>query len=203
MLVGITKISRRMDGPHVEDDPGDPAQAKRCSKLVEGALRSCEKVRQLLRVLEGMGLETSNMIQCIHCPDDAAAAGGYMPDQKAVILCQQWIRQQPSEVDNTLTHELVHAYDDARAFIDWADTTQHACTEIRAAVLSGDCTFIRELDRSNITRPSNIARAGERCVRRRAELSVAMTCGDADEARAAVDRAFKICYRDYAPFDHP
>lgn len=68
-----------------------------------------------------------------------------------------------SKVPNTLTHEYVHAFDHARAHIDWLNLTQHACTEIRAATLSGDCNFGRELDRANI-HPLKIGGAGERCV---------------------------------------
>lgn len=193
---------RALLNPEIESEPGDSKQAEKCFRLLNGSRRSCSKVKVLLQALKEMGVETSEMVRCIHCPDDTAAAGGYMPEQKAIVLCQQWISKQPGEVDNTLTHELVHAYDDARAFLDWTNSTQHACTEIRAALLSGDCSFGRELDRGNIN-PINISKAGERCVRRRAQLSVAMTCGDAEEARKAVDRAFKVCYKDYAPFHHP
>lgn len=42
------------------------------------------------------------------------------------------------EIDHALTHELVHAYDHCRAKnIDWTDCRHHACSEIRAAMLSG------------------------------------------------------------------
>ena len=103
---------------------------------------------------------------------------------------------------NTLAHELVHAYDDARANVDWFNLTHHACTEIRAANLSGDCTFSREFDRGRIT-PISIAGAGARCVRRRAELSVSMhpQCQNMETAAAAVDRAWQSCFHDTAPFD--
>ena len=42
-----------------------------------------------------------------------------------------------------------------------------------------------------------------RCIRRRAELSVAMnpTCRSKGAALAAVERAWKVCSVDYAPFD--
>ena len=112
---------------------------------------------------------------------------------------------QPAEVENTIVHEMVHAYDDARAHMDWNDLTQHACTEIRAANLSGDCTFDREFDRGNV-HPLNFSGQGARCVRRRAELSVAMHpgCPDAETARAAVERAWSTCFADRAPLDdHP
>ena len=81
--------------------------------------------------------------------------------------------------------------------------TQHACTEIRAATLSGDCVFDREMNRGNL-HPFNLSGAGERCVRRRAQLSVAMHpgCPDEDTARLAVERAFEMCSKDRAPFDH-
>jgi inner membrane protease ATP23 len=39
----------------------------------------------------------------------------------------------------TLTHELVHAYDHCRAYVDWTNCVHHACSEVRAANLSGDC----------------------------------------------------------------
>ena len=96
-------------------------------------------------------------------------------------------------------------YDDARAQLDWNDLTQHACTEIRAANLSGDCSFERELNRGNV-HPLNFSGSGARCVRRRAQLSVSMHpgCPDAETAAAAVERAWSTCFADKAPFvDHP
>ena len=146
-----------------------------------------------------------DLVQCAHCPDGAAAAGGYIPDKGLVVLCQQWVAKQPKEVENTLVHEMIHAYDDKRAFMNWNDLTQHACTEIRAANLSGDCTFDRELNRGNIN-PVRLGATGARCVRRRAQLSVAMHpgCPDNETARVAVDRAWSTCFFDRAPFDeHP
>lgn len=188
------------DGKPSVMEIGDPAERSHCEDLVTRAVSRCPKVRTLYKALQAMGVSTEGIVHCMHCPT-SDAAGGYMPDQRAVVLCQQWVSKQPSEVENTLSHELVHAYDDARAFIDWQDLTQHACTEIRAAHISGDCSFAKELDRGNITNPAQIAGAGDRCVRRRAELSVAMSCGDANAAREAVNRAWSICRYDFAPFE--
>jgi hypothetical protein len=44
----------------------------------------------------------------------------------------------------TLTHELVHAYDHCRAYVDWSNCVHHACSEIRAANLSGDCSMYED-----------------------------------------------------------
>ena len=47
------------------------------------------------------------MVHCDHCPDGLAAAGGYVPSERRVVLCQQWATKMPTEVSNTLAHELV------------------------------------------------------------------------------------------------
>ena len=184
-------------------------QKSKCRELVGGALKTCAKVRFMRQALAALGRPVDNdaeLVDCVHCPEGMDVAGGYIPSMKKVLLCQQWVTVEKEQVENTLTHEMIHAYDDARAHINWHDMTQHACTEIRAANLSGDCTLARELDRGNIN-PVRIGGAGARCVRRRAELSVAMANGDANDkeiqalARAAVERAWNSCYNDTAPFD--
>jgi len=184
--------------------PGDSAEQSKCQSLVDKALTSCPKVKFMRDALKALGVRATDaeFVTCAHCPDGAAAAGGYLPDYRLVVLCQQWVAKAPAEVENTLVHEMVHAYDDARAHINWMDLTHHACTEIRAASLSGDCNFRRELDRGNIL-PTRISGAGARCIRRRAELSVAMhpECPDTSAAAQAVARAWDTCYADKAPFD--
>ena len=183
---------------------GSPEQNEKCRGLVAQACKRDVKAKALHRALKALGVDTP--IECAQCPADAdgntPTAGGYVPDRKSVVLCQQWVAAQPSEVPNTLAHELVHAYDDARAHVNWLDLTHHACTEIRAANLSGDCSFGREFDRGRVG-PLSVAAAGERCVRRRAELSVAMNpaCPNADAAAGAVERAWKTCYADTAPWE--
>lgn len=185
------------------DDAGDPAEARSCRNLVGKAFASCPKVRLMQQALSALGKSVdTELVKCVHCPDGTAAAGGYIPERGQVVLCQQWVAKQPGEVQNTIVHEMVHAYDDARALMDWNDLTQHACTEIRAANLSGDCTARREIDRGQLN-PLRFGGTGMRCVRRRAQLSVAMhpECPDAAAAAAAVERAWKSCFNDNAPFD--
>lgn len=54
-----------------------------------------------------------------------------------IVICHNHLGSQ-LEVDQALTHELVHAYDHCRARnMDWTNCRQHACSEIRAASLSG------------------------------------------------------------------
>lgn len=60
-----------------------------------------------------------------------------------VVLCENNIYSQ-GHMNDTLTHELVHSYDHCRAQVDWNDIHHLACSEIRAANLSGECFFWKE-----------------------------------------------------------
>ena len=77
-----------------------------------------------------------------------------------------------------------------------------ACTEIRAANLSGDCDFADELRRSGPR--LRIAGVQQECVRKRTVQSLAMhaACAGwpADDIRRVVDDVFPACYADTAPF---
>jgi hypothetical protein len=88
---------------------GDPAEAERCRELVSKALDRDEKVHTLREALTKLGVATGNMVHCEHCPDGLAAAGGYVPSERRVVLCQQWAAKMPTEVSNTLAHELVRS----------------------------------------------------------------------------------------------
>lgn len=99
-----------------------------------------------------------------------------------------------------MVHELIHAYDHCRAAdLDWTNCEHHACSEVRAASLSGDCHFKQEVLRGNV----GFRGQHQRCVRRRAELSVAMNpyCSAAGRAKQAVEAVFEPCFADTAPFD--
>ena len=54
------------------------------------------------------------------------------------------------QFETVLTHELLHAFDHCRAEIDPFNLRHHACMEVRAASLSGDCEFKREAKLGNL-----------------------------------------------------
>mmetsp|Transcript_23495 Transcript_23495/g.56203 ORF Transcript_23495/g.56203 Transcript_23495/m.56203 type:complete len:168 (-) Transcript_23495:339-842(-) len=90
-------------------------------------------------------------------------------------------------------------YDHCRgANLDWSDCHHHACSEVRAANLSGDCHWSQEFLRGNFS----LQAQHQACVRRRALLSVAMNpnCPE-PKAKEAVDAVFDTCFRDTRPFD--
>jgi inner membrane protease ATP23 len=116
-----------------------------------------------------------------------------------VVLCHNQI-VSATEFENALVHELVHAFDHCRAAdLSWSNCRHHACSEVRAANLSGDCSFSQELLRGNL----GITGQHKACVRRRATLSVQQNpaCGKPGAARAAVDGCLEECLRDTAPFE--
>ena len=58
-----------------------------------------------------------------------------------IIVCANHLSRE-EDVRSVMRHEIIHAYDHCRAKdLDWNSCRHHACSEIRAAVLSGDCTF--------------------------------------------------------------
>ena len=101
-----------------------------------------------------------------------------------------------------MAHELVHAFDDCRADMRQDDARHMACTEVRAANLSGDCDFGDELRRGG---PRwRLAGLQRECVRKRAHQSLVMHAACEGWTPAAVtalvDDVFPVCYADTAPF---
>jgi len=142
----------------------------------------------------GCPLDTDK-IRCFPC--DLSRSGGFAPDL-GVILCQNRITSK-THMQDTLTHELVHAFDNCTARINWMSKEHAACAEIRAVTLSGECKFTRELRRGNI----GFAKHYQTCVRRRVVLGLSALPmfedrKDAEECMLAV---WSDCFADTAPFD--
>ena len=114
-----------------------------------------------------------------------------------MVVCENTVYSEKYLVE-LLTHEMIHAYDHCRAFVNWRDCEQHACSEIRAASLSGDCRFFNEVGRGNF----GLVGHHQVCVKRRALKSVLINPNcTKDQAEAAVESAFARCYKDTMPFD--
>lgn len=131
-----------------------------------------------------------------HC--DQSVAGGFVPTE-GVVVCHNHLTSR-EEVEHALAHELIHAYDHCRAKnLDWTDCKHHACSEVRAAALSGDCSWKQELLRGRM----GLSAQFRSCVRRRAVLSCELNpnCGSTVGARRAVDAVFEKCIADTDPFD--
>ena len=175
-----------------------------CVKKLESVLARNEKAQRLLDAIEEMGCSVpKNFFVCRPC-DGAAISGGFaVPTAEGdykpqIIMCEDNnVAMETETFEHTLVHELVHAYDQCRAKVEWSNCLQHSCTEIRASSLSGECNFIHELYRGHTT-----IRDGQgECVKRRAEKSVAMNPNCKNIAADAVKAAFAECRKDRAPFN--
>lgn len=115
-----------------------------------------------------------------------------------IILCQNRLLSK-QHMEDTMTHEMIHAFDNCTAKVNWNDCLHVACSEIRAASLSGDCKFTRELRRGIL----GFSKHHQTCVKRRAILSLKglpECCGEGT-AEEAVNAVWKSCFNDTAPFD--
>ncbi|KAK3333523.1 peptidase M76 family-domain-containing protein [Cercophora scortea] len=152
-------------------------------------------------------LDASNVI-CRRCPGRVAEngqvvrqSGGFSPDH-GILLCANEVRNR-GHLEDTLAHEMVHAWDHLRWKVDWVgrNNLKHAaCTEIRASMLSGECRWTREsFTRGNWT----ITQQFQNCVRMRAIQSVMArpTCKDDVHAAKVVNEVWDSCFSDKRPFD--
>ena len=116
---------------------------KCASELEDIALRH-PTIRFLLEKLEESGCAIDKRF--FHVEDcHKQVVGGFVPG-KGISLCYNQI-QTRTEMENMLAHELIHAYDDcARRNMNWMDLKHHACSEVRAANLSGDCHWYVSID---------------------------------------------------------
>ncbi|KAF2308423.1 hypothetical protein GH714_009512 [Hevea brasiliensis] len=118
-----------------------------CQDMIRRSLRT-SKVKFLKEHLEKAGCGVGdNFIKAVNC--DKNISGGYVRGE-GIIVCSNQMNIQ-DEVNQVVIHELIHAYDDCRAAnLDWATCAHHACSEIRAGHLSGDCHYKRELLRGYV-----------------------------------------------------
>lgn len=115
-----------------------------------------------------------------------------------IVLLEERMTSK-DRVELALRHELIHAFDDARGFVDPRNCLHHACSEIRAARLSGDCLLSEEMDRGHF----GLWDSGRKCVVRRAGLSVEANPFCRGFSVRAVNKMFSTCYTDYEPFAAP
>lgn len=75
-------------------------------------------------------------VMCRRCPtrkDETGKwvrqGGGFSPDH-GILICANEMRDK-KHLEDTLAHEMVHAWDHLRWKVDWADLRHAACTEVR------------------------------------------------------------------------
>ncbi|KAK1318681.1 hypothetical protein QJS10_CPB04g01634 [Acorus calamus] len=166
-----------------------------CERMIHKSMKR-PMVKFLMESIEkaGCGIGRS-FFKAVEC--DREFSGGYCPGE-GILVCSNHMRLQ-DDVNQVIIHELIHAYDDCRAAnLDWSDCAHHACSEIRAGHLSGDCHYKRELLRKFI----KLRGHEQECVRRRVMKSVLSNpyCSES-AAKDAMASVWDVCYNDTSPFD--
>lgn len=112
---------------------------KRCEDYRDWLFAYSPAVRFLSDKIQGLNgkLDPSNVL-CRRCParleDDGQVhrqSGGFSPNH-GILLCANEIRDR-KHLEDTLAHEMVHAWDHLRWKVDWAgdkDLKHAACTEV-------------------------------------------------------------------------
>ncbi|KAF0981062.1 hypothetical protein FDP41_012850 [Naegleria fowleri] len=116
-----------------------------------------------------------------------------------ILLCEDVMDRYSKADDKTvILHELIHAFDDCRAMVNWKSCEQMACAEIRASSLSGECGFLYETKRGNV---GSLRGQFMNCVKRRATLSLnhSSVCHGENNSKT-VEQVFQKCFNDTEPF---
>ncbi|KAH8989803.1 metalloprotease ATP23 [Lactarius hatsudake] len=198
-------------------DPGDRVftiNRRNCERWKKDLLNYSPSIQFMFKHLQQAGANaTPAHFPCMPC--DLTHSGGFAPDAGAVVLCQGNFLNK-KHMEHTIVHELVHMYDHAVFNVDWNNLRHHACSEIRANSLSGDCSWGREIQRgilsfskqhqvrANLLPCACQARTtSQTCVRRRAVMSVMANpnCPDKESAERAVNEVWESCFNDTRPFD--
>ncbi|KAM9467651.1 mitochondrial inner membrane protease ATP23 homolog isoform 1-T1 [Clarias gariepinus] len=169
----------------------------KCQIMLHVAVETNPYAKVLLGAMKNSGCAVykDRHFSCEDC--DGTVSGGFDATTSQIVLCQNNIHQQ-AHMNRVVTHELIHAFDHCRAHVDWFNNFKHlACSEVRAASLSGDCSFGNEVARFHF----GLKKHHQECVRDRATRSIlAVRKISKEEAVKTVDEVFDSCYNDHAPF---
>lgn len=179
-------------------------QCKKCYEYRDWLLKYSPTVIFMTQQIAKLNKKHSNLLKfdeskiiCDICPD--WKSGGFHPDL-GILICQNRIRDK-WHLEDTLAHELVHYFDNLKWEVDWLNLKHHACSEIRASSLSGECRFMQEFSRRGFG--FKIGEGHQECVKRRAILSVMCnpTCKDEFHAEKTVNEVWSSCFNDTRPFE--
>ena len=178
------------------------ASFRRCYEQVQQCIASKNSIRRLLTALESSGCRF-NLDRHVACEpnqsSDQHVRGGFDQTTCQIVLYPERMHSL-GEFCTILQHELVHALDYCRVHLDFKNPFHLACTEIRAAALSDQCSLFQHVSTSS--RPYRWKNQHANCVKNRTKQSMEI-CTDLPRARIdeIIDDVFPRCYRDTDPFD--
>lgn len=171
-------------------------QQRMCEQWSQQLLQVSPMYQFLLDHLKRRGCNFSpRHVTCQPCSQPRE--GAFAP-KEGIILCSNHLKSL-KHAEYVLSHELIMAYDHCSAVVDWNNPEHLACSAIRAANLSTECSFFKELGRLKF----GFGKHHQECVKRRAILQVkASPVGrEGTVAEDAVNAVWYDCIKDTAPFD--
>ncbi|KAK8160045.1 mitochondrial inner membrane protease atp23 [Phyllosticta citribraziliensis] len=181
----------------------EESDIKRVEKQRDWLFQNSPVIRFLRDEINKLGGDINPMnVRIRRC---TTSQGGGIDQDYGILICANYMRNQ-GHVEDTIAHEMVHAYDYMRFKVDRWNLRHQACTEvrvakrwqarsgrltpkqIRASTLSGECRFTQQM---------------QECVRRRATLSLMARPSVKDDVHAAriVNEVWDSCFNDTRPFD--
>ncbi|KAK7543016.1 mitochondrial inner membrane protease Atp23 [Phyllosticta citricarpa] len=175
----------------------EESDVKRVEKQRDWLFQNSPVITFLRDEINKLGGDINPMnVRCRRC---TTSQGGGIDQDFGILICANYMRNK-GHVEDTIAHEMVHAYDYMRFKVDRWNLRHQACTEIRASTLSGECRFTREF----FTRGQlKFTQQLQECVRRRATLSLMARPSVKDDVHAAriVNEVWDSCFNDTRPFD--
>ncbi|WPG99341.1 Hypothetical protein R9X50_00215500 [Acrodontium crateriforme] len=202
ILTGSATNHERTEYFRAKDDINEKRDCQRCDEDKKWLFKYSPIIRFMKHNIDLLGPDDGSAsinetnVRCRRC--DTKQSGGFDPEY-GILICANQLRNR-GHLEDTLAHEMVHAYDHMRFKLDPYDLRHAACMEIRASTLSGECRWTREF----FTRGQwGVTQQLQECVRRRATLSVAArpACKDDVQAAHVVNEVWDSCFNDTRPFD--
>lgn len=199
--LGLTKEAQLK----YENDALERKQKQECEKCYEyrdwmlqyspSVLFMLDQIKKISPNPEKSYISEKNII-CESCNE--FKGGGFNPEM-GILICQNRIYSK-WQLEDIMAHELVHAYDNLKFEVDWMNLRHHACSEIRASSLSGECRFSNQFFKGVM---KNFKRGHQECVKRRAAISVAANpnCKSKEDAVKVIDEVWESCFNDTRPYE--
>ena len=177
------------------------SRTRECYNRAYQCVASHASIRRLLDALLSHGCPF-NFDRHLACESDRQnlLRGGFDRSTCQIILYPENLHSS-DELCTIFEHELIHAYDYCRIKIDFNNPYHLACTEIRAASLSNQCSIFHHFSTSS--QPYLLKNQHSICVKNRARESMEI-CSDLSRKKIneIIDSVFLRCYNDTEPFDN-
>ncbi|CAF1204535.1 unnamed protein product [Rotaria sordida] len=172
---------------------------RNCYDQARQCIASCESIRRLLDVLSSHGC-TFNFDRHLTCEINREnLRGGFNRSTCQIIFYPENLHSF-EEFCTIFEHELIHAYDYCRVNINFNNPYHLACTEIRAASLSNQCSLFNHI--SSSLKPFLLKNQHSICVKNRTRESMEIcTNFSRKKLNEIINHVFLRCYNDTEPFD--